>query len=196
MGYGVRAAGLATTSAASGAPAACSQNADLAAIRVTSELARSEDPFVRCAGCGVGKGRRAPVHARASRNQLSSEKHIWFGRLFFVFLPNGAQRLIFTMNYHLRDDQVFTILTPNWPNSTSGPRGASGIQLGHNLTQSGSNLTPIGTQLGPIYIHKLPINRPSGRYISNSINQRNAHLWLIKVSPLPRGAPGRLGPVY
>ena len=64
--------------------------------------------------------------------------------VFFVFLPNGAQRLIFTMNYHLRDDQVFTILTPNWPNSTSGPRGASGIQLGHNLTKSGSKLNPIG----------------------------------------------------
>ena len=62
---------------------------------------------------------------------------------FPVFLPNGAQRLIFTVNYHLRDDQVFTILTPNWPKSTSGPRGASGIPLGHNLTQSGSNLTPI-----------------------------------------------------
>ena len=72
------------------------------------------------------------------------QKNIRFGILFFVLLPNGAQRLIFTMNYHLRDDQVFTILTPNWPNSTSGPRGASGIQLGHNLTQSGSNLTPIG----------------------------------------------------
>ena len=75
-GMGVRAAGPATTSPVSPAPAACSQNADLAAIRVTSELARSEDPFVRCAGCGVGKGRGAPVHARASRNQLSSEKHI------------------------------------------------------------------------------------------------------------------------
>ena len=62
---------------------------------------------------------------------------------FFVFLPDGAQTLIFIMNYHLRDDQVFTILTPNWPNSTSGPRGATGIQLGHKLTQSGSNLTPI-----------------------------------------------------
>ena len=62
---------------------------------------------------------------------------------FFVFLPHGAQRLIFTMNYHLLDDQVFTILTPSWPNSTSGPRGATGIQLGHKLIQSGSNLTPI-----------------------------------------------------
>ena len=144
---GVRAAGPDTTSAdspASVAPAACSQNADLAAIRVTSELARSEDPFVRCAGCGVGKSPGAPVHARASRNQLPSEKHTWFGRLFFVFLPNGAQRLTFTMKYNLREDQVFTILTPKWPNSTSGPRGASGIQCGQNLTQSGSNLIPIG----------------------------------------------------
>ena len=64
--------------------------------------------------------------------------------VFFVFLPNGAQRLIFTMKYHLREDQVFTILTPKWPNSASGPRGASGIQCGQNLTQSGSNLIPIG----------------------------------------------------
>ena len=64
--------------------------------------------------------------------------------LFFVFLPKGARHLIFTMNYHLREDQVFTILTPNWPNSTSGPRGASRIQCGHNLTQSGSNLISTG----------------------------------------------------
>ena len=121
-----------------------SKNGQTATIRVTSELARSEDPFVRCAGCGVGQGRRAPVHARASQNQLPSEKHICFGRLFCVFLPNGAQRLVFSVNYHLREDQVFTILTPKWPNSTSGPRGASGIQCGQNLTQSGSNLIPIG----------------------------------------------------
>ena len=72
-GMGVQAAGPDTTSADSAAPAACSQNADLAALRVTSELARSEDPFVRCAGCGVGEGRGAPVQARASQNQLSSE---------------------------------------------------------------------------------------------------------------------------
>ena len=62
---------------------------------------------------------------------------------FFVVLPSGAKRLIFTMNYHLRNEQVFTILTPSWPNSTSGPREASGLQLGHVLTQYGSNLTPI-----------------------------------------------------
>ena len=55
--------------------------------------------------------------------------------------PNA---LYLQMNYHLREDQVFTILTPKWPNSTSGPRGASGIQCGQNLTQSGSNLIPIG----------------------------------------------------
>ena len=63
-------------------------------------------------------------------------------------MPNGAQRLIFTMNYQLREDQVFTILTPNWPNSTSGPRGASGFQLAQNLTRSGTHLTLIG-ELGP-----------------------------------------------
>ena len=97
---GVRAGGPATTSAdsaAPAAPAACSQNADLAAIGVTSELARSEDPLVRCAGCGVGRGRGAPVHARAPQNQLSSEKHISFERLFCVFWPRqqgaaGRQR--------------------------------------------------------------------------------------------------------
>ena len=66
---------------------------------------------------------------------------IW--KTFFVFLPKGAQRFIFTMKYHLREDRVFTILTPKCPNSTSGPRGASGIQCGENLTQSGSNLIPI-----------------------------------------------------
>ena len=146
---GVRAAGPATTSAA------CSQNADLAAIRVTSELARSEDPFVRCAGCGVGQGRRAPVHARASQNQLSSEKHIWFGRLFFVFLPDGAKRLIFTMNYHPRDDPDFTILTPNWPTPLLSPEWP----LGSNVDPIWSNPAPIwpksediGIQSSPIYI--------------------------------------------
>ena len=117
-GMGVRAAGPATTSVTS---AACSQNADLAAIRVTSELARSEDPFVRCAGCGVGKGPGAPVHARAPQNQLSSEKHTWFGRLVFVFLPDGAQRPIFTMNYHLRDDTVFDIFVSNWQSPFLAP---------------------------------------------------------------------------
>ena len=64
--------------------------------------------------------------------------------VFFVFLPNAAQHLIFTMKYHLREDQVFTNLIPKWPNSTSGPRGASGVQCGENLTQSESNLIPIG----------------------------------------------------
>ena len=44
---------------------------------------------------------------------------IW--KTFFVFLLNGAQRLIFTMNYHLRDDQVFTILTPDWPTPLLAP---------------------------------------------------------------------------
>ena len=79
-------------------PAASSKNADLTAIRVISELATSSDTFVLCAGCGVGKGRGAPVQARAPRNQLSTEKHICFGRLFFVFLPDGAKGVVFTMN--------------------------------------------------------------------------------------------------
>ena len=41
---------------------------------------------MRCAGCGVGQGRRAPVHARASQNQLSSEKtHMVWKTFFRVF---------------------------------------------------------------------------------------------------------------
>ena len=41
--------------------------------------------------------------------------------------------------------------------------------LAHNRVPEGpvgSSLDEIETQLGPIYIHKLPINRPSGRYVS------------------------------
>ena len=98
---GVRAAVLDTTSAAPGAPGASSKNADLIAIRVTSELATSSDTFVLCAGCGVGKGRGAPVQARAPRKQLSTEKHVGFGRLFSVFLPDSAKGVVFTMNYTL-----------------------------------------------------------------------------------------------
>ena len=75
-----------------------SKNAEVAAIRVTSELARSDNTFVRCAGAAVGQGRGAPVQARAPRKQLSTEKHIGFGRLFFVFLPDGAKGVVFTMN--------------------------------------------------------------------------------------------------
>ena len=78
-GGGLRDALLDAISPSPAAPAAAatnSKNGQNVTIRVTSELARSEDPFVRCAGCGVGQGRRAPVHARASQNQLSSEKHI------------------------------------------------------------------------------------------------------------------------
>ena len=101
MGGGLRAAVLDTTSvdpAAPVAPGASSKNPDLIAIRVTSELATSSDTFVLCAGCGVGKGRGAPVQARAPRKQLSTEKHIGFGRLVFVFLPDGAKGVVFTMN--------------------------------------------------------------------------------------------------
>ena len=38
---------------------------------------------------------------------------IW--KTFFMFLPNGAKHLIFTMKYHLRDGRVFDIFVPNWP---------------------------------------------------------------------------------
>ena len=61
-GMGSRAAVLDTTSAD---PAASSKNTDLIAIRVTSELARSDDTFVRCAGAAIGNGHGAPVQARA-----------------------------------------------------------------------------------------------------------------------------------
>ena len=108
---GVRAAVLDTTSAAPGAPGApgaSSKNADLTAIRVTSELATPSDTFVLCAGCGGGKGRGAPVQARAPRKQLSTEKHTGFGRLFFAFLPGGAKGTVFTMKSTLRDGRDFT----------------------------------------------------------------------------------------
>ena len=67
---------------------------------------------------------------------------IW--KTFFRVFAERSPTPYFSRKYHLREDQVFTILTPKWPNSTSGPRGASGIQCGQNLTQSGSNLIPIG----------------------------------------------------
>ena len=82
VGSGPRATVLDTTSASPAARPAGSKIAQVAAIRVTSELARSEDPFVRCAGCGVGKGRGAPVHARTPQNQLS-EKDIYDLEDFF-----------------------------------------------------------------------------------------------------------------
>ena len=68
MGDGLRAAVLDAISLSPVAPVAAatdSKNSQNATIRVTLELVRSEDPFVRCAGCGVGKGPGAPVHARA-----------------------------------------------------------------------------------------------------------------------------------
>ena len=68
-GRGLRAALLATTSVTPVTPATpvtSSKNADIAAVRVTSELATSSDTFVLCAGAGVGEGRGAPVRARAS----------------------------------------------------------------------------------------------------------------------------------
>ena len=102
-GMGVRAAVLDTTSGAPGAPAApaaSSKNADLTAIRVTSELATSSDTFVLCAGCGVGKGRGAPVQARAPRKQLSTEKHIGVGRLFFRVFAGRCQRRCFYNEFY------------------------------------------------------------------------------------------------
>ena len=142
MGWGVRAAGPATTSADSPAPAACSQNADLAAIRITSELARSEDPFVQAAELvGVAALPCTREHRKINFHQKNTHDSEDFFSCFCRTEPNV---LFLKMNYHLRDDQDFTILTPNWPNSTSCPRGASGIQSGHNLTQSGSKLNPIG----------------------------------------------------
>ena len=136
MGGGLRAALLDTIPASPVAPLTGSKNVQVGAIRVTSELARFEDPFVRCAGCGVGQGRRAPMTREHREINFHQKNTCDLEDLFFVFLPNGAQRLIFTMNYHLRDDRFLSILPPNWPNPTSGLEGPSGIQLGHNLTQS------------------------------------------------------------
>ena len=93
-GGGLRAAVLATTSGSPAAALTNSQNGQVAAIRVTSELARFEDPVVRCAGCGVGQGRGAPVHARARKINFHP-KNTHDLEDVFVLLPNGAQRLIF-----------------------------------------------------------------------------------------------------
>ena len=129
MGGGLRAAGLDTTSLSPAAPVTDAKNAEVDGIRVTSELARSRDTFALCTGCGVGKGRGAPVWTRTPQNQLSTEKHTGFGRVFFVILPDGARRLYFTMNNQLRDDQVFPILARNWSNpllAPGPPKGDSG----------------------------------------------------------------------
>ena len=113
-GMGVRAAVLDTTSADPGdpgAPGASSKNVDLIAIRVTSELATFSDTFVLCAGCGGGKGRGTPLQARAPRKQLSTETHTHtqvLEDLFFVFLPDGAKGVVFTMNSTLWHDRYFT----------------------------------------------------------------------------------------
>ena len=63
---------------------------------------------------------------------------------FFRGFAGWSQTPVFYNEISASSGQVFAILASNWPNSTSGPRGASGIQCGHNLTQSGSNLIPIG----------------------------------------------------
>ena len=46
-----------------------------------------------------------------------------------------------------------------------GPVGSNVVRIWLNLDQIWSQLGEIGTQWGPIYIYKLPINRPSGRYV-------------------------------
>ena len=139
-----------------GNPRMSSKNADLAAIRVTSELATSSDAFVLCAGCGLGEGRGAPVQAPAPPKPLSTEKHICFGALFFVFLPVGAKRIVFTMKYALRDDRVFDILAPKWRTVQDRPEETLG-GLGRAWGGSGGAL---GELWEALYIEKLPINRP------------------------------------
>ena len=63
-------------------------------------------------------------------------------KTFFAFLPNGAQRLIFTMGYHPRDDPVFTTLTPNWPTPLPAPEW------------------PLGSNVDPIRLKFDPNRRP------------------------------------
>ena len=105
---GVRAAVLDTTSADPGDPgdpadpAASSKNADLIAIRVTSELARSQNRTWH--PMGSHRGQWDPMGSKWS--------------------PIGSQF-----------DLIWIQFEPNW------------------------------AHLGTIYIHKLPINRPSGRYV-------------------------------
>ncbi len=64
--------------------------------------------------------RRSRARESVAKSTFNRKTHmVW--KTFFLFLPDGAQRLIFTMNYHFRDDQVFTILTPNWPTPPLAP---------------------------------------------------------------------------
>ena len=160
MGGGSRAAVLDTTSLSA---ATNSKNAEVAAIRVTSELARSEDPFVRCAGCGVGQGRGAPVQARASRNQLPTEKtHMIWKTCFRVFAGRSQTPYIYNELSPSRRSHFLNFYS-QLANSTSGPRGASGIQSGPNLNQSGSNLNQIGQiwdPMGPNIYSKTPDQPP------------------------------------
>ena len=49
--------------------------------------------------------RVAALPCRREHHEINfHQKNTLFGRPFFVFLSNGAKHLIFTRNYHLRDD--------------------------------------------------------------------------------------------
>ena len=96
---------------------------------------------------------------------------IW--KILFRILLNGAQRLIFTMNSLPRGGPNFTILTQLaklhfWPQRDQwDPIGTQCDQILIKFDPNGMKLGPTWAQY--ILIHKLPINRPSGRYV-NDIN--------------------------
>ena len=74
-------------------------------------------------------------------------------------LPVGAKHLVFTMNYQLRDDQVFAILAPNWPTpllAPGPPKGDSGRSRESPGRVWRSSVRVLG---GPIY-RKTPDQPP------------------------------------
>ena len=88
---------------------------------------------------------RSCLGSRRSRARESTAKSTFIRKTQMTFFCVFAGRSQTPYFYNeLSPSRSFTIFTRNWANSTSGPRGASGIQCGQNLTQSGSNLIPIG----------------------------------------------------
>ena len=140
------------------APAASSKNADLIAIRVTSELATSSDTFVLCAGCGLGEGRGAPVQARAPPEQLSTEKHICFEQLFLQILAVGQILSLYAVLESLGHPQKSTEFLPDPNPAQSAPGEPRELPRQPKALSEELESSP--------YMYKLPINRPSGRYVT------------------------------
>ena len=131
---------------------------------------------MRCAGCGVGRGHGAPVHRKKhnfhQKNKLSSEKtHMVWKTFFCVFAERSPTPYFYDElstsrgpSFHDFDSQLAKLHF--WPKR--GQWDTIGSQFEPIWIKFDPQLGAIGTHLGPIYIHKLPINRPSGRYVNNN----------------------------